>query len=187
MLLAALATALPLGCAQQSYQTPEPLRLHDVSYMQVMQAAQDALGRMHFAIAKRDVEQGLIRTEPLRGAQLFELWRSDNASWADELEASLHTIRRSVELRITEQAGRVSVTCTVSVQRLSLPENEVASISQAYQMHSSSAATIQRLELTPQQRQDMAWIDLGPDKLLAAKILQEITENLNHSGQDERT
>ncbi|OHB64915.1 MAG: hypothetical protein A2Y77_03970 [Planctomycetes bacterium RBG_13_62_9] len=187
VLVATLAAAMPLGCARQTYETPEPLHLHDVSYTQAMQTAEEVLGRLHFAISKRDLEQGLIRTEPVRGAQLFELWRSDNAGWFSQAEANLHTIRRLVELRVTREADRVSVACDVSVQRLSLPENEPASISQAYRMHSSSTAIIQRLELTPQQRQQMAWIDLGPDNLLAAKILKQIAASLDHSEEDEKT
>jgi hypothetical protein len=178
--LALAALVLPLGCAGQgqAYQPEEPLRLEGVSRTETMRAAGDALSRMHFVIEKLDAEQGVIRTEPLRGAQVFELWRSDNVGLRNTAEANLHTIRRAVELRIMEEQGRVSVDCSVRVQRLSLPENEAASISQAYQMHSASTPSVQQLQLTPQQRQGMAWIDLGQDRALAASILERIEKRL---------
>jgi hypothetical protein len=179
-LLAAVALVLSLGCAgqRQVFQPAEPLRLHDVAYPDIMQAAEETLGGMHFAIEKLDAEQGIIRTEPLRGAQFFEFWRSDNVGLHNTAEANLHTIRRAVELRIEQEEGYVRVDCHVRIQRLSLPENEAASISQAYQMHSRSTAAVQRLELRPQQRQGMAWIDLGPDPQLAAEILNRIRQRL---------
>jgi hypothetical protein len=187
--LAAIALMLPLGCAgqRQAYQPAEPLRLDGASRMQTMQAAEDTLGKMRFVIEKLDAEQGIIRTEPLRGAQFFEFWRRDNVGMYNTAEANLHTIRRAVELRITEEQGRVSVDCSVRVERLSLPENEAASISQAYQMHSVSTAGVQRLQLTPQQRQGMAWIDLGQDDRLAAKILEAIAQRIRHLEEENRT
>jgi formylmethanofuran:tetrahydromethanopterin formyltransferase len=171
---------LASGCAshKQACQTAEPLCLQGTGYAQVMQAAEQTLGEMHFAVAKLDAEQGIIWTQPLTGAQFFELWRSDNATAGSAAEANLHTIRRSVELKVAPEDGRVCLHCTASVQRLSLPENEVASVSQAYQMHGSSTAAIQTLALSPAQRQAMAWIDLGPDADLAARILSRIAAKL---------
>lgn len=179
MVLAA-ALVLPLGCAgqRQAYRPAEPLRLDGASREETMRAAEDALSKMHFVIEKLDAEQGVIRTEPLRGAQAFELWRSDNVGLYNTAEANLHTIRRAVEVRVTEEQGRVSVDCRVRVQQLSLPENEAASISQAYQMHSASTPGVQQLQLTSRQRQGMAWIDLGQDQALAATILERIEKRL---------
>lgn len=145
---------------------------------QIMQAAEDTLSRLHFAIEKFDAEQGIIRTEPLRGAQFFELWRRDNVGLHNAAEANLHTIRRAVELRITGEQGQVSVDCRVQVQRLSLPENKAVSVSQAYRMHSASRSRTQRLQLTAQQRQGMAWIDMGQDDCLAARILDAIARRV---------
>jgi hypothetical protein len=181
--LAAAALALPLGCAgqKQAYRPAEPLRLEGVSRAQVMQAAERTLGEMHFVIEKLDAGQGVIRTEPLRGAQAFEFWRSDNVGLHNTAEANLHTIRRSVELRIREEQGQVCVDCNVPVQRLSLPENKVASVSQAYQMHSASTATVQRLQLSPQQRRGMTWIDMDQDSPLATRILDLIAQKIGQS------
>ncbi len=79
--------------------------------------------------------------------QFFEFWRSDNASTSAWEEANLQSIRRAVELRVTSEAegrgpeaggayslpptaSRLCVACTVSVQRLSLWQNEAAGSSE---------------------------------------------------------
>jgi hypothetical protein len=182
-----LALALVAGCATSQHQAKEPergaLRLSNVSILDAMSEAKDVLGRMHFVIEKADPQQGLIRTKPLSGAQFLEFWRSDNVGPIQTLEANLHTLRRSVELRFRPGPDHLAIDCAVKVQRLSLPENEVASVSQAYRMHSRSTATVQRLELEPWQQERLAWIDLGDDPLLAQRILKRIARNFQQ-GQE---
>jgi hypothetical protein len=176
-----------------------------ISTAEVVDAAGDVLTRMHFVIEKLDAEQGLVRTRPLRGAQFFEVWRSDNASTFAWEEANVQSIRRAVELRVrpedrgqrtedrrqkTEDGGqttppssvlpgssRLCVACTVSVQRLSR-QDEAAGSSGAYRIYSNSAANLQWLEAGPQQRRAMAWIDIGQDRDLAARILARVEQRL---------
>jgi hypothetical protein len=167
-----------------------------VTPAEVVQAAEYVLTRMHFAIEKLDAEQGLVKTRPLRGAQFFEFWRSDNANSYGCEEAGLQSIRRTVELRVRNAAvdrrpeaggayrlqpgasSLLCIECVVLVQRLNLPENEVAGTSEAYQVHSRSTATLQRIEVSPQQRRAMTWIDLGADRDLAARVLDRIAKRL---------
>jgi len=172
--------ALLAGCAAQpqGHQASEPISVAGAARADVMQAAQETLGAMQFAIDKFDVESGIVHTKPLRGAQFFEFWRGDNVGAFNAAEANLNTIRRFVELRITERDGSLHIDCSVWVQRLSLPENEVASVSQAYRMHSQSTPSVQRLELEREQRKSMAWIDLGRDGRLEAEILKRIQSKI---------
>jgi hypothetical protein len=141
----------------------------------VMQVAEDVLAEMHFAIEKSDANNGLIRTHPLSGAQFFEFWRSDNVGTFNSAEANLHSIRRIVEIRIGQKDKDVSVNCVVKVERLSLPEQEVSSSSRAYQMFSTSTSAMQKIRFSLQQQAGMAWVDLGQDKPLEAKILKRIS------------
>jgi len=220
--LIAGALSLP-GCGgPNTATTPAQMICPDgVTRADVVQAADDVLTGMHFAIEKLDAEEGLVRTKPLRGGQFFELWRSDNAGAYNWEEANLQSVRRSVELRVTGEAvdrrpegdpkrdqsrlgraptgetgpvgtrtqagdtyslqpiaSRLRVECEVSVQRLSLPPNEVTGTSEAYRIHSASMPTLQRIEVTPQQRRAMAWIDLGQDPDLAARILTRVEQRL---------
>ena len=175
-------TALLAGCAAQpqGQQATEPLSLAAVPRADVMQAARETLSAMHFSIDKFDVESGVVHTKPLRAAQFFEFWRNDNVGAFSAAEANLNTIRRFVELRIAERDDGLHVDCNVWVQRLSLPENQVASVSQAYRMHSQSTPSVQRLELEREQQKSMAWIDMGRDARLEAKILKRIESKVQH-------
>jgi hypothetical protein len=168
------------GCAkQQQYETAaEPLCVTGLEKIAVMKVAEDVLCEMHFAIEKADADRGLIRTRPLPGAQFFELWRSDNVGGFNSAESNLHSIRRTVELNITQQNEKLSLGCNVKVQRLSLPEREVSSSGRAYQMFSESTDSLQKLTLDPQQKAGMAWVDLGQDSHLAAEILNRIERQI---------
>jgi hypothetical protein len=66
----------------------------------------------------------------------------------------------------------------VKVQRLSLPERDVTSSGRSYKMFTPSKQSIQVLQLHPEQKEGMAWIDLGSDKQLATNILKQIEKQL---------
>jgi len=141
---------------------------------------------MHFAIEKSDPNSGIIRTRPLAGAQFFEFWRNDLAGFA---ESNLHSIRRVILLNFSRsvdpgpdgQDNKLSINCTVQVQRLTLPEHEVAGSSGAYRMYSQSTPSMQILKLSLEQKQGMAWVDLGNDAELAAHILKRIEKRLSQT------
>jgi len=169
------------GCAeQQQYGAAKPIRVENIDKLQVMEAAEDVLVKMHFTIEKANAENGFIRTKPLQGAQFFEFWRSDNVGAGNWLSSNLHSIRRIVELKINEQDKDLYINCDVQVYRLSLPERDVSSSSSAhaYDLFSTSGPTLQRIQLHPEQKADMAWIDLGKDGQLAAEILKRIEQQI---------
>lgn len=144
----------------------------------VMQAAEDVLVRMHFTIDKAEAESGYIKTRPLAGAQFFELWRKDNVGAFNATEANLHTIRRTVELNITQQGEQLCIDCDVNVQRLNMPQREAISTTRVYDIFSESKSSIQKLKLNPEQKKAMAWVDLGKDTKLSTVILKRLEEKL---------
>jgi len=184
-----MASALLLGgCAKvQSSKTSWRTRIVTEGQRHaVMQTAEDVLAGMRFTIDKADPNSGLIKTRPLPAAQFFELWRSDNVGRFNSAEANLHSVRRTVELRITPDGNDISVACTVKAERLSLPEAEASSSSRAYKMFSRSSSSLQKIRLNPQQQAGTAWIDLGGDEQLAAEIINRIETALKDSLVDSR-
>jgi hypothetical protein len=92
------------GCAkQQQYATIDQISTSNIDKAEAMQIAEDVLVKMHFNIEKADYESGIIRTRPLPGAQFFEFWRSDNVGAFNTAEANLHSIRRIVELHVSQK------------------------------------------------------------------------------------
>ncbi|MHC4171025.1 MAG: hypothetical protein ACYSWQ_29145 [Planctomycetota bacterium] len=174
------------GCGRQQQKAfTGPTSVSDIGTAEATEIAEDVLAKMHFAIEKVDVPSGYIRTRPLAGAQFFEFWRSDNVGSENSLQANLHTIRRTVELNISRQDGRLQIGCNVRVQRLSLPERELGSSARAYGMYTRSSPTLQKLRFDPAQVKGIAWIDLDRDTELAAEILRRIDERLTSRAGDE--
>ena len=167
------------GCGkQQQFETVEQICVGDLNKAEVMRMAEDVLGEMHFSVAKSDSEQGLIRTRPLAGAQFFEFWRKDNVGAFNRAEANLHSIRRTVEVDVSQEEGRLCVGCNVSVQRLNLPERLLRGRGQSYDMLSVSGPDLQKLKLDEEQRRLMTWVDLGRDELLETEILKRIEKKI---------
>jgi hypothetical protein len=190
--IALAGLAMSLGCASPQTESGPAKALcpETATRQQVVWAAHDVLAGMQFPIEKLDVEQGVVRTRPLRGAQFFEFWRSDNVGGFNTAEANLQSIRRTVEIHVKAseresvetgtESTPCSIECTVQTQRLALPGNPVAGVSQAYLIHTRSESTLQTLDVTPQQKAQMAWIDLGDDPKLAAEIVKRIERKLQH-------
>ncbi len=187
-----LSSALYLltGCAQQKSSPPEMAALdlsHDVNKTEIMEITEDVLARMYFEIEKFDPDTGYIKTRPLEGGQFFEFWRSDNVRAQNWLLGNLHSVRRTVEINVDKY-----IDCVVHIQRLSMPEQEVASSARAYAMFSRSSPALQTLRLNPEQQRDMAWIDLGRDEELENEIIKRISFHLDelniehHKTSDER-
>jgi hypothetical protein len=163
------------GCAeQQQYTAAEPLLIENIDKFRVMEIAEDVLVKMHFTIDKANDETGFIKTKPLPGAQLFELWRSDNVGADNWLQNNLHSIRRLVELNINERNKDLYINCDVQIYRLSIPERDVSSGSHVYNLFSPSNQAKQIIQLHPEQKKDMAWTNLGKDRQLATEILRRI-------------
>ncbi len=186
MLLSAVVLG---GCAEQQHRADiaQSVTVPGVTTAEAVDAAEIVLRQMRFSIEKADARAGIVTTAPLTGGQFFEFWRSDNVGLDATLEANLHTLRRSVQMDFDRVDDQVRIRCTIRVQRLSLPENEVASVSQAYRIYSRSTPTMQRLDLNPSQREAMSWIDLGDDPKLSAEILRKITQNIEQPEKDETT
>lgn len=166
------------SCAeQQQYEAAEPLLMENIDKLRAMEIAEDVLVKMYFTIDKANDENGFIRTKPLPGAQFFEFWRSDNVGTDNWLVNNLHSIRRIVELNINEQDMGLHINCDVQIYRLSLPEREIRS-AHAYDLFSTSSPTLQRIQLHPEQKVDMAWIDLGNDGQLETEILKRIEQQI---------
>ena len=181
---ALVACALMLaGCGQTVKHDPlGQITVTSDRKLEAMKIAEDVLARMHFAIEKADLESGYIRTRPLPGAQFFEFWRTDSIGADNYLQANLHTIRRTVELDISQRGREMHINCEVQVQRLSLPEHEITGSAGAYELFSRSRPSLQRLQLHPEQRRGMVWIDLGRDELLETEILTQIQERILKGG-----
>ena len=166
------------GCAQNKYtKTIEQLCPPAATKADAMTAAEQALAGMHFSIEKLDVDAGYIRTAPLSGAQSFELWRADSVGSFNQTEADLHSIRRAVEINISEQAGQLCINCRATTQRLSLPQSQ-STTGQSHPVMSPDQRSVQTFKLGHEQKSNLTWTDLGRDNQLETEILKRIEKQL---------
>ena len=185
-LLVFAAVTLLSGCAQYSQTTfpPETVCLQNVENEQAMQTAQDVLAQMHFVVEKYDFDAGVIRTKPLRGAQFFEFWRSENVDPFSSAQANIHSIQRIVTLKFSTEPDGICVDCNVAVRRLSIPESKITGVSHSASMFTRADRSIQQLTLNPEQKEQMVWIDLGSDAALETKIIELIRQKIQSGGLD---
>ncbi len=186
LLIIGVPACLLAGCGKsEQFEAVEQICIKDAGKQAAMKTAQEVLGEMSFSIEKADASAGYIRTRPLEGGQFFELWRSDNIGAANFAEANLHSIRRVVELQISRRNGQICIDCEAKAYRLSLPESEHKSISQAYEVFSAGQSSLQRFELSDRQKKDMAWLELGNDEMLSTEILKRLDAAIrNGEGRD---
>ncbi len=175
----AAVCVLGSGCAKKvQVDSPPSLCLGQLEVASVLSSAEQVFTEMDFRIEKLDSAVGFISTKPLEGAQFFELWRKDNADSYRGQMSNIQSLRRRVELRVSSEDGRVCISCAVFLSRLSMPEQEVTSSANAYSIYSESNRDQQSIRLSPDQREQMQWIELGRDPNLEAVILEKIRQKL---------
>jgi hypothetical protein len=168
------------GCgAEYSGKKAEQLRISGGGKAEAMVAAEMVLGKMGFAISKSDFESGYITTRPLRTGQFFEFWRSDAVGEFNSAESNLHCIRRTVEMKITEEAEQLYVGCDVAVERLSLSEAPLERRSEAYdKFPQRERSGLESIARDLRESRGAEWINLGGDAELATVILKQIEEKI---------
>jgi hypothetical protein len=174
-----ILTALLAGCGKPVMMQAQPVCLEAIGREKLMQAVEKTLYSMHFELEKYDVDNGVIRTRPLRGEQFFELWRSDNAGRFNTAESNLQSIQRTVEMTFQPQPTGICMQCQVTTQRLSLPEEAIQSFTSAPALLTASTQSKQALDVDTERAEQLRWIDLGRDAALEQKIIQRIQKTIS--------
>jgi hypothetical protein len=178
LLILSVLTVWAGGCAKVKMVQAQPVCIGAVSRDELMRVCEKTLISMQFQIAKYDVENGVIRTWPLRGGQFFEFWRSDNAGGFNAAESNLQSIQRTVELTFESRQSAICVQCAATTQRLSMPEKPIQGYYNAAALYTASDLSRQRLEVDEKTMKKMQWIDLGRDEALEQKILEKIQHRI---------
>jgi len=180
-ILSVIALLLLAGCqAEQPFEAKHRICRDDIERPELMRIAEDVLAEMYFTIEKADIEYGLIRTKPMPGAQFFEVWRNDNLGRYNTAEANLHSIAKTAELTLSRNNHQLCVDCNVKIHRLSLPEREVNSAARVYNLFFDDARSLQKLQLSGKQLEDMTWLETGRDERLETEIINRIETQITN-------
>ncbi|GAB4140419.1 MAG: hypothetical protein Kow0040_28800 [Thermogutta sp.] len=118
------------------------------------------------------VTEGRLETRPKIGATLLEPWHRDSADRYSRLEATLQTVRRRAEIRVSPRDGGywISVQVFKELEDLAMPSGATAS-SATFRNDSS----LNRVESPIGEAETHAgWIPLGRDTALEQRIVEEI-------------
>ncbi|MFQ6048761.1 MAG: hypothetical protein ACE5K7_05295, partial [Phycisphaerae bacterium] len=164
-----------VGCQRPAVPgQPAAVELQGVQFEGLWQTALEVLRRYDFRPDRQDRRAGIITTHPTTSQQWFEFWRRDAIGPYQFAEASLHTIRRQVTVRI--QRGGEPTACRLGVQvdtyRYSAPERQVTTASGALQIFGEKLPTAQG-QLQP-RAVGQHWVPLGRDPLLEAELVKRI-------------
>ena len=170
------------GCrAPLSPEGATDIRLRIPDREAFLEATATLLREHDFSPARIDRAAGLLVTWPSIGGQWFEFWRRDTIGGYQVFEASIHTVRRIVTVRV-EPADRESPEegCRVSVQvdkeRYSAPERQVTTASGALAIYSERLPTAEGLRAARTVGEH--WVSLGRDLSFELYLLDRIADVL---------
>jgi hypothetical protein len=171
------------GCQKPVPPTqPEPMSLvvqkdqYDLAWDETL----DVLYEHNFVPDRQDRRAGLIVTFPTLSKQWFEFWRDDAQGSYDVWESSLHSIRRTVQVKFTPQGDRVSIQIAVNIQRKNQPQKQITTSSGTLQAFRDQVPLVDTGRAA--SREDIIdWIDLGKDVKLANYLLERIERRLPES------
>lgn len=141
----------------------------------ILMACEDVLRDQGFRLDRVDRRAGVVTTHPETSQHFFEVWRKDVATAYDFWEASLNTIRRTVEITTQPDLMKGNARLTVKVirERYSAPERQFNNSIAAFQFYGTTLPSVETGETLTAA--DNEWIPDGRDLTMEAAILNKIT------------
>lgn len=140
----------------------------------LLNTCEDVLRDQGFRIDRVDRRAGVVTTYPETSKHFFEVWRKDVATNYDFWEASLNTIRRTVEIQAAPDLvkGEASVTVKVVRERFSAPDRQFNNSIAAFQFYGDALPAVSTGERVT--RADVEWIEDGRDLALEEMLMNKI-------------
>jgi hypothetical protein len=172
------------AAAKPARPSQAPGIVHD-DFDALWNAAEAAVRKRLFRIARTDYRAGILTTEPMVSKQFFELWRTDAVTAGDVAESSLATVRRTIEIEIEPtEDGRFRATPSVLVERYSAAERRITSavfyrsLFRRQAVRASGTRETDRGIILPGRY----WYEIGDDRALERELRQSIRSRLKRRG-----
>jgi hypothetical protein len=140
----------------------------------LLDTCEDVLRDQGFRIDRVDRRAGVVTTHPETSKHFFEVWRKDVANNYDFWEASLNTIRRSVEIQAEPDLvkGEARMTLKVKRERFSAPDRQFNNSIAAFQFYGDALPSVSTGERVT--RADDEWIEDGRDLAMEELLINKI-------------
>lgn len=178
------------GCHAPQANGPTETVLHIADREVFLDRTLTLLRENDFRPQQVDRAEGLAIAGPTTSGQWFEFWRPDHQGAYQDVEASLHTVRRTVIVQMTPAAlttqaasqpdsprladdGMYRVNVTVEKARYSAPERQMTTAVGVLGIYSSRLPTEEGLRNARTTGEH--WVPIGRDPLLEQWFLERIT------------
>lgn len=175
--IAAIAFVALAGCTAPGRTGPVAMQTFDDTSPEqrdgLWEAAQEVLREHHFQLDRVDRRAGHITTQPMTSQHFFEFWRKDVATPYDFAEASMRTVRRSVDVAVAGEGDEATIAVTVKREFIATPERQFNSTIVALRMFGNDLPRADTGERITEA--DTYWIDAGRDPAMERYLLDRIT------------
>ena len=180
LLIAGLLVLMPIGChslplSRQQPPPTNPIQVRANNYDLVWERTIDTLHEYQFEIAKENRLSGEIETEYKTGASILEPWHFDAANAKERWEGSLQSIRRRLQVQITQVEDGYLISVEAFKELEDLPG--LASNSPAGATFRESEPLKRDLNLVVGQTTPSGWIFRGRDQALEQAVLADLIKN----------
>ena len=142
-----------------------------------------------FKIDRVDYREGILTTEPLVSAQIWEPWRPDIQTCKDSRQSTIATVRRTLRFEFKRNAdGTFEVSPKVLVERQSVEERRITNVA-LYHGAFTKEAPRDAPRGTPESDEGFLippkfWYAIGRDPVLEVKLAKEVSKRLAKKGRD---
>jgi hypothetical protein len=171
-----------VGCQQPhppSEPSPQTLLIQKDDIDMAWDETLDVLREHYFIPDRQDRRAGLIVSYPDLSKQWFEFWRDDAQGSYEVAESSLHTVRRTVEVRFVPVKGKkdkYEIKVCVLVHRKSEPGRQITSSSGAYMAFRDNVPLV--TGDTPKRQNVLQWVFIGEDTRMENYLIRRIERRL---------
>ena len=125
------------------------------------------------------VNPGRLITDRTIGATVFEPWRGDSVGMRQRWEATLHTIARSADIRVSMiDQNQYTIIVIVRKEIENGPHSSLSRNGQDNYFLSDSRRTFTDPLFNSENRNTNQWVFIGQDHLLEQRLLAEIEQSI---------
>jgi len=198
MLLWGLGLTPGLGCASRPADSApaDPPMVAAADYEAALDATADVLRDRGFVVDRRDHRFGVVSTEPLGAATMFEVWKPNNVTADAAVRSTLNDQRRTVTVTLTpawdrarpdqaqadaEQADATQAPPYLLSVEVLIEQRQTVTrrVGGAPGSRAFSYLTAAPLELRRRGIEDEFWRPLGRDPALEQRLAEQITQRLD--------
>lgn len=156
---------------------PSAAHVHSEQFQPLWDACRDSARNRFFHIDRNDYREGLLTTFPAISQQFFEPWRRDVGDGRELLQSSLATVRRTLRFEIVRTGNFWTMTPKVLVERYSLAERRITSVTQ-YRTIVQGSVDPDRPGPDGTRIPNSYWYAIGRDTALEKNLADEIHDRL---------